>query len=198
MTEEQSADMSDGYWMTYDELAAFRRVDRASAIKLANRRGWPKQPNNTGLLRVLVPSDWHDRMQARRDRHEDKSAPVAIDTSSFAAALDAVIKPYAEFVEREREVFTGGIVEIRAMAKALEEAQDARIVDLEAKLESERTTRMEAERLVSELTARVQALSALLAAQAKPRRWLSWRKAGRTASTDEPAKLDAPKPSDQH
>jgi hypothetical protein len=33
---------TDGRWLTYDELAKLRRIDKPSAVKLAIRRGWPK------------------------------------------------------------------------------------------------------------------------------------------------------------
>ena len=48
----------DGRWMTYAELAEFRRVDKPSALKLAIRRKWPRRKDNHGTMQVCVPSEW--------------------------------------------------------------------------------------------------------------------------------------------
>jgi hypothetical protein len=47
-----------GRWMTYDELAASRGIDRLSAVKLALRHGWRKQRDKYRVARVCVPSEW--------------------------------------------------------------------------------------------------------------------------------------------
>jgi hypothetical protein len=47
-----------GRWMTYDELAALRGIDRLSAVKLALRHGWRKRRDKYRVARVCVPSEW--------------------------------------------------------------------------------------------------------------------------------------------
>ncbi len=49
-------DAGDGTrWMTYAELAAAREITKASATRLAFRKGWPRQTGNDGQARVAVP-----------------------------------------------------------------------------------------------------------------------------------------------
>ena len=53
---DQSMDEGvDGQWLSYAELAEIRRIDKASALKLAIRRGWPRQKNNHGQIQVCAP-----------------------------------------------------------------------------------------------------------------------------------------------
>jgi chromosome segregation ATPase len=71
-------DMSDGTWMTYAELAALRRINQASAFKLALRRRWRRQKNNTGQMTVFVPSAWSDTSQ---DNPADIRTVSALETA---------------------------------------------------------------------------------------------------------------------
>ena len=48
-------DDASGTWMTYDELAAARGIDRLSAVKLALRNAWRKQRDRCRVARVRVP-----------------------------------------------------------------------------------------------------------------------------------------------
>lgn len=49
-------DTGDGTrWMSYAELAKLRGISKASATRLAFRRGWPRQSGNDGMARVAVP-----------------------------------------------------------------------------------------------------------------------------------------------
>jgi len=48
----------DGRWLSYDELAVIRGINRVSAVKLAQRERWRRQPGNGRTVRVLVPEDW--------------------------------------------------------------------------------------------------------------------------------------------
>lgn len=44
-------------WMLYSELATARGISRASAIRLAFRKHWPRRIGNDGQARVAVPPD---------------------------------------------------------------------------------------------------------------------------------------------
>lgn len=46
-----------GRWLTYDELAQMRGIQRIGAVRLAKRQGWRRQPGNDGKARVMVPTD---------------------------------------------------------------------------------------------------------------------------------------------
>jgi hypothetical protein len=45
----------DARWLSYDEIADMRGIDRASAIRMVRRRKWSKQDANDGTTRVAVP-----------------------------------------------------------------------------------------------------------------------------------------------
>jgi hypothetical protein len=47
-----------GQWMTYDEFAAARGIERRAAVRLAVRHGWQKKRDNDRVARVHVPADW--------------------------------------------------------------------------------------------------------------------------------------------
>ncbi len=50
-------DAGDGTrWMLYSELAKARNISKASATRLAFRKGWPRRTGNDGQARVAVPS----------------------------------------------------------------------------------------------------------------------------------------------
>jgi chromosome segregation ATPase len=89
-------DMSDGTWMTYADLAALRGINHASAFKLALRRKWRRQKNNTGQMTVFVPSAWSDTSQ-------DNAHDVSHQAETFQAALVAVREAHASETATLRE-----------------------------------------------------------------------------------------------
>jgi hypothetical protein len=54
---DKSAELSDedGRWLSYDQLARLRRIDKPSAVKLATRHRWRRRKGNTGQMQVCVP-----------------------------------------------------------------------------------------------------------------------------------------------
>jgi hypothetical protein len=84
------ADMSaDGRWLTYDELAELRGIDRTSARRLTTRLKWPRRPGNDGTVRILVPL----RHLRRPRRSADRPAVMAADTATAPAVMPAVTDP---------------------------------------------------------------------------------------------------------
>src|SRR5271169_3656831 len=76
-----------GRWMTYDELAASRGIDRLSAVKLALRHGWRKQRDKYRVARVCVPSEWAIPRPVEGPGEEaDTRADSALGSRSFEAA----------------------------------------------------------------------------------------------------------------
>ncbi|RZA29182.1 MAG: hypothetical protein EOP02_05250 [Proteobacteria bacterium] len=45
-------------WLSYDEIAELRGIDRASAIRMVRRKRWSKQDSNDGTTRVAVPGQF--------------------------------------------------------------------------------------------------------------------------------------------
>jgi hypothetical protein len=87
-SQKESADA--GRWLNYAEIAALRRISKASAERLVRRRRWRKQTDNRGVARAYVPEDWcaaaakDIRADVRRD---DRAATTA---EAFTAALAAL------------------------------------------------------------------------------------------------------------
>jgi hypothetical protein len=50
-------DIGGGQWLTYEELAKARGIQRLAAVRLTQRHKWRRQRGNDGHARVLVPDD---------------------------------------------------------------------------------------------------------------------------------------------
>ena len=55
MDDDRDDAMGGTRWMTYAELAKSRGITKASATRLAFRKGWRRQAGNNGQARVAVP-----------------------------------------------------------------------------------------------------------------------------------------------
>jgi hypothetical protein len=131
---QMDADMSaDGRWLSYDQLARLRRIDKPSAIRLAARKSWRRRKGNTGQMQVLVPLDWFDRAQDRRDRYADMSAD-GVDVPALLAAIEAAHAG-------EVGALKGQIDALTTMASAT----GARLVDLDAEAAALRSRLADAE-----------------------------------------------------
>ena len=94
----------DGRWLTYDQLAEFRGIDRLSAIKLVRRHQWRKQKDNHGNLLVLVPADQQGGSSKSRHKYPDTSEyePPENFTRTLLAFQNAIAS-LREQLERERQ-----------------------------------------------------------------------------------------------
>ena len=132
---------ADGRWFGYDDLAALRRIDRPSAIKLATRKGWQRRKNNAGLMQVLVPMDWLAWAERRRDRYGDSPSiegDMSAALSSVREAFDITLKAKDGEISALRgqvDAHVAQLVEVRAAAMRAE---------LQASVALERLTQAEA------------------------------------------------------
>ena len=55
MPDTEDDEGADSRWVSYDELASIRGIDKASAFRMAHRRRWPKLKGNDGTVRLAVP-----------------------------------------------------------------------------------------------------------------------------------------------
>jgi hypothetical protein len=78
---------ADGRWLTYDELAELRGIDRTSARRLTTRLKWLRRPGNDGTVRILVPL----RHLRPPRRSADRPAGIAADTATAPAVMPAVM-----------------------------------------------------------------------------------------------------------
>ena len=91
-------DAGDGTrWMTYGELATARAITKASATRLAFRKGWPRRTGNDGQARVAVP-------QAAQTPSPDNIHGVVDDDTHGAMddALPGIMDADTLFRERQR------------------------------------------------------------------------------------------------
>ena len=107
----------DGRWMTYDELAEARGIDRQSARRMANRSRWRRQKDNRGTVRVYVPLE--QAVPARRhssagtsvDKPADMSAGTPADAPAditrAVGALEAAIGALRERSEADAATIAG-------------------------------------------------------------------------------------------
>jgi hypothetical protein len=90
---EDSGDQSgEGRWLTYDEIGQIRGIGRESAVKLAQRKRWRREPGNDGTARVFVPGNWQGKARQPRkvptgDHSPGHSPELLRITSAFAAAV---------------------------------------------------------------------------------------------------------------
>ena len=164
-----------GRWMTYGQLAAARRISRASAERLARRMKWRRQGGNDGFARVLVPLAF---IEPAGDKARDKpqeaqgEAPRDSDASvAFQAALIAVREAHAGEVaalQTRANIAESFAAELRsrldeqaAAAAELRRALEAAKADVE-QVEQGRET---AEARADELRTRLDELEAQLRAQ---------------------------------
>lgn len=105
-------------WMSYAELARSRGISRASAARLAQRRGWDRRIGNDGLTKVAVPAGEETPTQhdAGADAAEDGPTVEALQAELAALAMEL-----AE--ERERRARAEG--EAAGLRAALERVTPA-------------------------------------------------------------------------
>jgi len=65
----------DSRWLSYDEIADMRGIDRASAIRMVRRKQWTKQDANDGMTRVAVPETFF-RAKRTKPNARGQVAPV--------------------------------------------------------------------------------------------------------------------------
>ena len=99
--------MGDIRWMSYAELAAARGISTASAIRLARRRKWLRQPGNDGTARVAIPEgEDQPPSDGRGEGREDNRADITEAITGMAAAIAALTAARDEArsdAARERE-----------------------------------------------------------------------------------------------
>ena len=82
-------------WMSYAEVARLRGISRASAVRLAQRRGWERRVGNDGLTKVAVP--------AGEEAEAEEEGPTVEALQAELAALAAELAD-----ERERRARAEG------------------------------------------------------------------------------------------
>jgi len=97
--------------MSIAELAESRRITKASAWRLAYRRGWHRQKANDGTVRVYVPFG-RDRPQTdnpndrQNDSHNDSPTDTAPDIGAIVSAKDEVIRAHEGHIASLKDALT--------------------------------------------------------------------------------------------
>ena len=83
---------ADVRWVSYDELASIRGIDKTSAFRMAHRRRWPKRKGNDGTVRLAVPvSDLQARARVDQDVRSDDRADVRFEKPTAISVLQSLI-----------------------------------------------------------------------------------------------------------
>jgi hypothetical protein len=101
----------EGQWLTYDQIGQIRGIGRESAVKLAQRKRWRREPGNDGTARVFVPGNWQGKARKRgKPPSEERSPRQSPDhspelsqiTSAFELAI-ASLTARAEAADRRAD-----------------------------------------------------------------------------------------------
>jgi chromosome segregation ATPase len=149
---------ADGRWMTYEELAEVRGIDRHSARRLASRLKWQRQKDNQQIVRVYVPVLRAEPDRRRRDmpadRPQDISHAVSALQAAFEVALsakDGEIATLRETVTTERGRADRAVAAMEGLNGHLADL-GAKLADAQAELVGAQTAQGEAEADAAELS----------------------------------------------
>ena len=143
---EDKAD-AETRWLSYDELACVRGIDRASAIRLVRRKRWPKRDGNDGTVRVAVPADIAEdtprtKPHVRRDVRGDRSREINLLKAELSSRDKQLTEAHARAEAAEERAVRakarlhelGSLVDaLRGQAEAARAAADkdaAKVADL--------------------------------------------------------------------
>jgi DNA repair exonuclease SbcCD ATPase subunit len=119
----------EGRWLTYDEISQIRGIGRESAVKLAQRERWQRQPGNDGTARILVPLDW---LKPARPRSPERSPEASPELSRVVGVLEVAIATLRERAEAaERRADRAEQARETAEARAAHERED--LLDAESR-----------------------------------------------------------------
>lgn len=141
----------DSRWLTYDELAEARGIDRQSARRLASRLKWRRQQDNRQTIRVLVPEDWAERPPRTRGSSADMSRAVAALEAAVTTLREQLgqANSRAEAAARERETAE----RLREAATARADALRDELKVLLAEREADRERAARADKALREVEA---------------------------------------------
>jgi hypothetical protein len=195
MDEDAGDDASTGRWVTYDELAKVRGIERIGAVRLVQRKRWRRQRGNDGRSRVPVPLDGLVKVRgtyggaiagslAPEDVSEDVSEDAddgARDDAGTIAAFERAMAMLHEATENEgatlRETTEGlreGLDQALAQVadeKARGDRAETRADKAEASLADERVRADQVRHQVDELRAQLAELREDDAARRAMSRW---------------------------
>jgi hypothetical protein len=158
-----------GRWLTYDELAKARGIDKQSAVKLVLRRQWRRQKDNRGTVRAYVPVDEVEAQRPSRDRSIDTSTDTSVamstDMSMDNKALADALAAFAKEIEAAREERAGLLADLRA-ERVRADGQAARADEAQNRADAEVAARQEADARATTAESRADAAEALVADQA--------------------------------
>jgi hypothetical protein len=97
---DRTADVEEGRWMAFAELANVRAISKLSAAKLVRRHGWRRQQDNQRYVRALVPLEWAMPGSDREaDDTPDSPADGRRDILRMISALEGAVTALRERTE---------------------------------------------------------------------------------------------------
>lgn len=105
------ASRGDTRWLSYDDLVEVSGIKRSSVTRMVRRKKWPKRNGNGRGVRVEVPTDAIDAMQAKNNARPlplhpplpKPPAPGMADQPDLQAIARAVMELEAAFAEVRAE-----------------------------------------------------------------------------------------------
>ena len=135
--------------MTFNELAAIRRISKLSAASLVRRHGWRRQRDNQGRVIALVPVTWGVAEAGGRSDNGADSEADADDGVPHDEAFQAALAALREAKDSEIATLHGvidGLRDSAARSVALFDREHARTDRAEQEREAERERAEVAER----------------------------------------------------
>lgn len=100
-------------WLSYDELAEYRGITRASAKRLSFRHGWKRIEGNDQTSRVAVPVTALETPAARTgDVHETASETTAASTPEVSSTIISALERVMTLLREQMELTSRMSVEL--------------------------------------------------------------------------------------
>jgi hypothetical protein len=117
--------------LTYAELADARGISKASAERLARRKGWARVLGNDGVVRVVVPPDavggGPPRKQLRKFAQLSSPDVPPLTAADMAAAIREAVTPLSAALARSEARADSLQAELAQANRRLVEVLTARI-----------------------------------------------------------------------
>jgi hypothetical protein len=137
------ADADGSRWMTFNELAEIRGINKLSAVALVRRHGWRRPRDNHRRVIALVPPTWAEpEINNQPHSQNDNEADPNVYRAAFETALAAIeaahsgeltaLRERVDAADRRADRAEKAVIEERALADRLRETIDITAGELAA------------------------------------------------------------------
>lgn len=108
-------------WLSYDEIASLRGIDRESAVRWARRKRWPRRDANDGTVRLAVPQDvlqdTSNRGRKPRDVPGDIPADISEDVPEDSPGTISALEDHVRTLREELAAARQAAAEVPVLAE---------------------------------------------------------------------------------